>query len=212
MILVLFGPPGAGKGTQSQLLAEKYNLCHVSTGDLLRTGIKTQTSLGLKARKFVDEGALVPDSIMIGLIEETVQTNLKGGFLFDGFPRTVDQASALDKMLDKRHELVAKAIFLEVNRDLLHERLTGRRVCTTCGSTFHMTLKQSAQPGICDKCGSPLEQRKDDSAEVIDNRLEVYEKSTSPLKAYYTTTSKLAIVDGVGSPEIVFRRISSVIH
>lgn len=211
MILVLFGPPGAGKGTQSHLISKKFDLTHVSTGDLLRAAIKRQSNLGVEAKKFVDAGELVPDTIMIGLIRDLLTSNVTKGLLFDGFPRTVDQARALDKLLQEESLAIHKAVFLEVDRSLLVERLTGRRSCTLCSTTFHITLKPSKVPGVCDVCQGSLEQRKDDRPEVIGNRLEVYDKNTLPLKSYYQVVGKFVPVNGVGEPQDVFERISGVI-
>jgi adenylate kinase len=211
LILVLFGPPGAGKGTQSLLISKKLSLTHVSTGDLLRTAIKNQTTLGVEAKKFVDAGELVPDSIMIGLIKDLMASNSTTGLLLDGFPRTVDQASALDLLLKDVGTNVRKAIFLEVPKHLLFERLTGRRVCTKCGTTFHLTMKPTKINDVCDVCNGVLEQRKDDKPEVIGIRLEVYEKNTLPLKAYYQAAKRFEAVDGVGEPELVFSRINKVV-
>jgi adenylate kinase len=211
LILVLFGPPGAGKGTQSLLLSKKINLTHVSTGDLLRSAIKDRNDLGLKAKKFVDVGELVPDDIMIGLIKNLITSKSESGFLFDGFPRTVDQARALDSMLKETGRQIKKAIFLEVPTNLLLDRLTGRRICTKCGASFHITMKPPHTENVCDLCHGALEQRKDDRAEVIENRLEVYDKNTHPLKSYYQEAEKFVSVNGVGEPVDVLSRIREVI-
>jgi len=210
--LVLFGPPGAGKGTQSQLLVEKYKMIHVSTGELLRAAIKNKTPLGLEAKKFVDAGNLVPDSLMIGLIKEVMEKK-KGGLLLDGFPRTTAQAEALDELLTKEGTPLKKAVFLEVPKELLKSRLTGRRICTKCGTTFHVELHPPTLNRICDNCGGELEHRADDQPEVIENRLEVYEKNTAPLKEYYReTNNRFVPVDGVGDPQDVFSRLKKVLE
>ncbi|MDZ4676994.1 MAG: adenylate kinase [Oligoflexia bacterium] len=211
MNLVLFGPPGAGKGTQSQLIAEKFHLTHVSTGDLLRAAIKAQTPLGLEAKKYLDSGVLVSDSIVVGLIQEVMKVQKKAGMLLDGFPRTTAQAESLDLLLKNENAQVNRAIFLEVPRELLKSRLTGRRICSSCGATFHTILKPSKNAGICDLCQGKLEQRPDDKEEVIDTRLEVYEKSTAPLKSYFQKAQKFVNVDGVGEPNSVFDRICSAV-
>lgn len=208
MNLVLFGPPGAGKGTQSQFICEKFNLTHISTGDLLRAAVKNQTPLGLEAKKLMDKGALVPDSVVISLIKDEKKKQKKSGLLLDGFPRTTAQAEALEELLKSDGKGVKKALFLEVDRGLLKSRLTGRRVCSSCGATFHIELKPPQKDSVCDVCGGRLEQRPDDRAEVIDNRLEVYDKNTAPLKEYYKRQGLFVSVDGVGQPEQVFQRIS----
>lgn len=214
MNLVLFGPPGAGKGTQSQFLVEKYKMIHVSTGELLRAAIKNKTPLGLEAKKFVDAGNLVPDAIMIGLIKE-VNAQKKGGqnksgLLLDGFPRTTAQAEALDELLIKEGAPLKKAVFLEVPKELLKSRLVGRRVCTKCGTAFHIELHIPKVAGVCDVCGGTLEHRADDKPDVIENRLEVYEKNTAPLKTYYKKSDRFISVDGVGDPKDVFARLKEV--
>jgi adenylate kinase len=210
--LVLFGPPGAGKGTQSQLIAEKFHLTHVSTGDLLRAAIKAKTPLGLEAKKFLDSGTLVPDSVVIGLIQEVMKGQNKSGMLLDGFPRTTAQAEALDTLLENANSSVHKAVFLEVPREMLKDRLSGRRICSSCGATFHTSLKPPKKTGVCDLCQGKLEQRPDDKEEVIDKRLEVYDKSTAPLKSYYQNAGKFVAVDGVGLPAIVSESISRAVN
>jgi adenylate kinase len=208
--LVLFGPPGAGKGTQSQLLVEKLNLTHVSTGDLLRAAMKNQTALGREAKKFVDAGNLVPDNIMLGLIKEVLATN-KGGLLLDGYPRNSAQAQALDILLNEEKSSLKKAIFLEVPKELLKSRLIGRRVCTMCGTAYHLELRPPKKEGICDLDGGILEHRADDLADVIENRLNVYEKNTAPMKEYYKSDGRFISIDGVGDPKLVVQRIKKVL-
>jgi adenylate kinase len=208
---VLFGPPGAGKGTQSALISKNYKLKHISTGDLLRGAMKAQTNLGLEAKKFMDKGSLVPDAVVIGLIREEMKKDLGAGMLLDGFPRNPAQAEALDELLKSVDSSVHKAIFLEVDRQELVSRLTGRRVCSQCGETFHVSSKPPRQASICDKCGGKLEQRVDDHEEVIVNRLDVYEKSTAPLKSYFEKQKKFVLIHGMGSPDQVFNLISQEI-
>ncbi len=212
MNLVLFGPPGAGKGTQSLIISEKFDIKHVSTGDLLRSAMKAKTPLGVEAGSFVNKGALVPDSIVIGLIKELKVQIGKRGMLLDGFPRTTAQAQALDELMASDKSQISKAIFLEVKPEFLKDRLTGRRVCSTCGATFHIKLKPPQIAGVCDNCQGILEQRADDRAEVIENRLQVYEKNTAPLKTYYQNLKKFVSVDGVGEPETIFKRIAQVVY
>lgn len=208
MNIVLFGPPGAGKGTQSSLLVQKRGMKHISTGELLREAMKLGTPLGAKAKGFVESGKLVPDDLMIGLVEE-VLTQIGGkSFILDGFPRTVPQAQALEAMLGRLQTSIGKAVFLEVSRADLKRRLAGRRVCTSCGTVYHIDTKSTTKAGICDVCGSSVVQRKDDHEDVVETRLETYEMSTSPLKDYYDSKGMLARIDGLGSAEAVFERVT----
>lgn len=207
MNVILFGPPGAGKGTQSALLVERLNMRHISTGDLFREAMSKQTPLGKQAKGFVDAGKLVPDEIVIGMVEEVV-AGLKGqAFILDGFPRTVPQADALGRLLEKYRADVGKVIFLEVPRKDLLARLAGRRVCTKCGAVYHCATKPPHQDGICDLCGGEVVQRKDDKEDVIATRLEAYDQSTSPVKEYYRKTGQLVEVDGTGETESVFSKV-----
>lgn len=211
MNLILFGPPGAGKGTQSALLVERLGFFHISTGDLFRYHMKENTPLGLEAKSYVDKGQLVPDSVTINMVQE-VLSGLKGKpFILDGFPRNVLQAEALKDLLKNNGLSIEKAIFFEVPQDLLFGRLTGRRVCKACGATFHVLSMPPKVEGVCDNCGGELYQRKDDSSEVIGSRLEAYEKSTMPLKDYFKSTGQFQSVDAVGSSEEVFLRLKSAI-
>lgn len=209
MNIVLFGPPGAGKGTQSALLVERKRMKHISTGDLLREAVKNQTALGQKAKSFMDAGQLVPDEVMIGMIEEVLQ-GLKGqSFILDGFPRTVPQAEALKSLLSKFSMAIDKALFLEVPRQDLLRRLTGRRVCQGCGAVYHVDTKPTKREGVCDVCGAPVVQRKDDHESVIGTRLEAYDKSTAPLKEYFAKAGSFSEVSGIGSTEEVYGRLSA---
>jgi len=209
MNIVLFGPPGAGKGTQSALLVERKQMRHISTGDLLREAIKNQTPLGLQAKSIVDAGKLVPDEIMIGIVQEVLK-GLKGqNFILDGFPRTVPQADALELALKDFGLKIGKALFLEVPRHDLLRRLTGRRVCQSCGATYHVDTKPTKQEGICDVCGGAVVQRKDDHESVIGTRLEAYDKSTAPVKDYFAKRGALAEINGVGSTEEVYGRLTT---
>ncbi len=207
MNIVLFGPPGAGKGTQSALLVERLGMRHVSTGDLFRDAIKAQTPLGLKAKALVDAGHLVPDGIVIGLVEEVLHGLSDKSFILDGFPRTVPQAEALDKLLSFHDMTIGRALFVEVPTQMLLKRLSGRRVCQSCGAVYHIESKPSKVDGVCDLCGGGVVQRKDDQEQVISTRLDAYEKSTAPLKGYFEAKGKLAIVDGQGTTEEVFQRL-----
>jgi adenylate kinase len=209
--ILLFGPPGAGKGTQSALLVKHHGMRHLSTGDMFRAAIKNETSLGREAKRYLNDGKLVPDSITIGMVEEELG-KLKGtSFILDGFPRTVPQAEALETLLKKHNLRIDKAIFVEVPSSLLLGRLTGRRVCKACGTTYHIESSPPKKEGVCDRCGGPVIQRDDDKADVISTRLEAYEKSTSPLKDYYQKLGRLTVVDGTGVTDTVFDRIERLL-
>jgi adenylate kinase len=206
--IVLFGPPGAGKGTQSALLVERMKFKHISTGDLLREAVKNQTMLGAKAKTFMDAGSLVPDEVVIGMVGEVLQTLSGQPFILDGFPRTVTQASALESLMAGFSLKIGKAVFLEVPRSILLRRLTGRRVCSGCGAVYHIDSKPTLKTGVCDLCGEVVAQRKDDREEVIGTRLEAYDKSTSPLKEYFAKKGLFAAVDGMGKTEDVYARLA----
>lgn len=207
MNIVLFGPPGAGKGTQSALLVERKRMKHISTGDLLRAAMKNETPLGLQAKALVDAGKLVPDDVMIGIVEEVLK-GLKGqNFILDGFPRTVPQAQALETLLKRYGMSIGKALFLEVPRRDLMRRLTGRRVCQSCGATYHVDSKPPKKEGVCDVCGGAVVQRKDDHEDVIGTRLEAYDKSTAPVKSFYASQGCLSEIEGVGETEEVYGRL-----
>ena len=209
MNLILFGPPGAGKGTQSELLVKRLNMRQISTGDLFRAAIKNQTALGRQAKEYMDAGKLVPDSVTIGMVEE-VLTQLKGqSFILDGFPRNAAQAEALDGLLKKLGLKIGKVLFLEVPRAELLTRLAGRRVCKKCGAVYHIASKPTKQPGVCDVCGGEVVQRDDDKEEAIRTRLEVYDKSTAPVKEFYKRSGLSAEVDGTGDTETVFSRVKA---
>lgn len=210
MNIILFGAPGAGKGTQSALLIEKLGMTQISTGDLFRAAIKNKTELGVKAQSYMDQGQLVPDSIVIGMVEEVLKSGVKN-FILDGFPRTVPQAEALDELLNKLSLAISKAIFLEVPKTELMSRLTGRRVCKNCGTVFHIVSKPSKVEGVCDNCGGQVVQRNDDKTEVIETRLKSYDEYTSPLKDYYMRAHKYVEVDGNRDAEEVFSDIKKLI-
>lgn len=210
MNIILFGAPGAGKGTQSELLIKRHGMTQISTGDLFRAAIKGQTDLGKKAQEYMDKGQLVPDSIVIGMVEEVLQKGVKN-FILDGFPRTVAQAQALDELLVKMSLSIGKAIFLEVPMSILMDRLTGRRVCKSCGAVYHVVSKPSKTEGKCDLCGGEVIQRNDDKAEVIETRLKTYEEFTSPLKEFYKKSGKFTEVDGNRGTEEVYTEIEKII-
>lgn len=180
---------------------------HLSTGDLFRAAIKNKTPLGQEAQRYLDQGKLVPDSIVIGMVEEVLGKIGSQSFILDGFPRTVPQAQALGFLLQDLKLKIDQAIFLEVPAALLLGRLTGRRVCKNCGATYHVEGKPTQRPGVCDLCGGPVVQREDDKAEVIQTRLDAYEQSTKPLKAFYQDSGQLVAVDGTGTANEVFARV-----
>ena len=213
MNILLFGPPGAGKGTQSALLVEKNGYAHISTGDILRAAIKNKTPLGSKAKEVIDRGELVNDEIVTGLVDEAINELGDKQFILDGFPRTVVQAENLQTILEKISKKIDKAIFLDVEQDFLVNRLSGRRVCRGCGASYHIEAKPTKSQGICDKCGGETYQRKDDEESSIKKRLQVYESSTAPLKDFYQSKGSLVKVPGVGSMEEVYSRLRlSLIH
>jgi adenylate kinase len=202
------GPPGAGKGTQAEMIVEKYKIIHISTGDMFRAAIKNETELGLKAKGYMDAGKLVPDDLTIGIVRERLlQDDLKDGVLLDGFPRTVAQAQALDQIFDEINSKVDIAINIEVPYDILLERLTARRVCPNCGEIFNVIFNKPKVEGICDRCGSKLIQRSDDNLEAGKARLETYVKETAPLIEYYQLQDKLANIDGNRTIDEVFKEI-----
>ncbi len=203
MKIIFLGAPGAGKGTQADIISERLGIPTVSTGAIIREALKNQTEMGIKAKKFIEAGELVPDDVVIGIIKERLQkSDCQNGFILDGFPRTVPQAQALDEMgiaLDK-------IISIEVPDEMIVERMAGRRVCAKCGASYHTVYNPSADGKACDKCGEELTLRKDDAPEVVLSRLEVYHSTTEPLKDFYATKGKLTLIDGVGSVEEIAGR------
>jgi adenylate kinase len=205
MNLVLMGLPGAGKGTQAERIVEKYDIPHISTGDMFRAAMKEETELGLQAKSFIDKGELVPDEVTIGIVRERLGKNdCQKGFLLDGFPRTVAQAVALEGILADLNKQIDYVINIEVNKDILMDRLTGRRICKQCGSTYHLIFNPPAAPGECDKCGGELYQRADDNEETVANRLEVNLKQTEPLLKFYNEKGYLRNINGEQDIDIVF--------
>ena len=209
MNIILFGAPGAGKGTQSSILIERNQMKQISTGDLFRAAIKNKTELGLKAQSYMDKGELVPDSIVIGMVEEVLRKD-SGSFILDGFPRTVTQAEALDGLLNKIQMNIGKAIFLEVPYETLLKRLTGRRVCKSCAAVYHIESRPTIKDGVCDSCGGEVVQRNDDKEDVIANRLKAYEEFTMPLKNYYKKTGLYVEVNGNRDTENVYKSIRAL--
>lgn len=208
MRAVLLGPPGAGKGTQAVRLVEQYNVPQISTGDIFRKNIKEGTELGKKAQEYMNAGQLVPDELVVDLVKDRLmQDDCKNGYLLDGFPRTIYQAEELDKFLAEQGQKLDAVINFEVGYDTLIERLTGRRVCKACGAGYHIKNMPPKVEGVCDKCGSELEQRKDDTKETAVNRISVYEESTAPLIDYYNGTGALRNFNAEKDPDELLKDI-----
>lgn len=212
MNLILMGLPGAGKGTQAEKINDAYNIPHISTGDMFRLAIKEGTELGKKAKEFMDQGALVPDEVTIGIVKERLSKNdCKKGFLLDGFPRTIAQAEALDELLAELGQTIDHVIHVDVPEEKLVERLTGRRVCPTCGATYHVLYNPPKEEGKCDQDGSELIQRDDDQPETVKNRLAVNIEQTKPLLEFYEKKNNLVNVNGDQDIDQVFKDIQTAI-
>jgi adenylate kinase len=212
MNLILLGPPGAGKGTQAKRLEEKYEIPQISTGDILRGAVRQGTKLGKTAQSYMDAGKLVPDSVMVGIIEERLrEPDCAQGFILDGFPRTVAQADALAGVLEGIGSGIDHVICVEVPNEELVGRLTGRRTCGACGAMFHVEFNPPEREGSCDACGGDLFQREDDKEDTIRSRLAVYDEQTAPLIAYYRRGGLLRPIDGVGNMEEILGRIQGVL-
>lgn len=208
MNLILLGPPGAGKGTQAQKIVEFYHIPQISTGDILRSAVKEGTPLGKEAKTFMDRGQLVPDEVVIGIIDERLRApDCQSGFILDGFPRNISQADALQSLLEKMGRSIDHVINIEVDPEELVRRLTGRRTCKNCGAMFHILFQPPKEEGKCDRCGGPLYQRADDNEETIRNRLREYEKQTAPLIDYYLKKRLLRSINGLGGADQIFERI-----
>ena len=198
MKLILLGPPGAGKGTQAKMLVDHFGVPQISTGDILRAAVKDGSPMGVKAKSFMDSGALVPDEVVVGIVEERlVKSDCENGFILDGFPRTLPQADALTNTLSALNKDIDSVISLEVNIEALVVRLAGRRACSACGAGYHLQYEPSKESGVCDVCGGELIQREDDREETIRNRMSVYNEQTSPLVDYYRQAGLLSCVDGM---------------
>ena len=212
MKLLIMGRPGAGKGTQAANIKEYYNIPHISTGDMFRAAIKNQTKLGLEAKRYMDQGALVPDEVTIGIVEERLlEDDCKNGFLLDGFPRTIAQAEALDAFLANNGVKLDAVLDVNVPAEILVRRMVGRRVCKNCGATFHVEFNPPKVDGICDNCGTTLIQRADDTEATAVNRLAVYDNNTAPLLDFYAKKNLLKTVNGDQSLDKVFEDIKKVL-
>ena len=208
MRLILLGPPGAGKGTQASSIVSEYGITHISTGDIFRHNIKNETELGKKVKSYLDKGQLVPDELTIDLVWDRLsKDDCKKGFLLDGFPRTINQAEALQKGLEERGLKLDKVINIDVDKNILVKRLSGRRVCKNCGETYHIDNKPTLKDGVCDKCSGEVIQRADDNEKTVLDRIEVYEKQTFPLIDFYKNLGLILTVDGTLSIEDVFSQI-----
>jgi adenylate kinase len=211
MEIVLLGAPGAGKGTQGAVLSKNYKIPHISTGDILREAVKNGTSMGKRARIFMDKGELVPDEVVIGIIVDRLgQNDTKKGYILDGFPRTLKQAEELDAALGKIGSGIDVVLYFEIPEDIAIERLTGRRVCPKCGANYHVKNIPPKAEGICDKCGKRLYQRPDDKLETVKNRLKIYEDQTRPLIEYYMKNGALKKVSGALDVKDLFAEISRI--
>ncbi|OGP75969.1 MAG: adenylate kinase [Deltaproteobacteria bacterium RBG_16_49_23] len=212
MNLILLGPPGAGKGTQAQMMVERYHIPQISTGDILRTAVKEGTALGKQAKAFMEKGQLVPDEVVIGIIDERLRApDCNAGFILDGFPRTTPQAEALQAILTKIGKSVDHVVNIEVDPEELVRRLTGRRTCKNCGGMFHTPFHPPRKEGACDRCGGTLYQREDDKEETIRTRLKEYERQTFPLIQYYQRKKLLRSIQGVGGQNQIFEQMIRVL-
>lgn len=212
MKIIMLGAPGAGKGTQAKLIAEKYGVPHVSTGDIFRANIKNGTELGMEAKKYMDQGLLVPDELTVRiLLDRVAQDDCKNGYVLDGFPRTIPQAEVLDEALTKINDKIDYAVNVEVPDENIIRRMSGRRACLACGATYHIEHIPPKKEGICDACGKELVLRDDDKAETVRNRLDVYHKQTQPLIDFYQAKGILHSVDGTVDMNEVFAAITEIL-
>ncbi len=212
MKIIMLGAPGAGKGTQAKMIADKYMLPHISTGDIFRANIKNGTELGMEAKKYMDQGQLVPDELTVKiLLDRVAKEDCKNGYVLDGFPRTIPQAEVLDSELSKLGDKIDYAIDVDVPDENIINRMSGRRACLNCGATYHVVHVPPKKDGICDKCGSELILRDDDKAETVKNRLKVYHDQTQPLIDFYTEKGILKSVDGTKDMNDVFAAITAIL-
>jgi adenylate kinase len=212
MKIIMLGAPGAGKGTQAKMIAEKYGIPHISTGDIFRANIKNGTELGKEAKTYMDQGLLVPDELTVKiLLDRVAQEDCKNGYVLDGFPRTIPQAEVLDKALSELGDKIDYAIDVDVPDENIVKRMGGRRACLSCGATYHIEHVPPKKEGICDNCGSELVLRDDDKPETVKNRLNVYHEQTQPLIEFYTKKGVLKTVDGTVDMQDVFKAIVSIL-
>lgn len=212
MKIIMLGAPGAGKGTQAKKIADKYQIPHISTGDIFRANIKKGTELGMKAKQFMDQGLLVPDEVTIGMLLDRIHmADCANGYVLDGFPRTIPQAESLSKALDEIGEKIDYAIDVDVPDENIVNRMSGRRACLKCGATYHVSFAPSKTEGICDVCGDSLVLRDDDKPETVQKRLSVYHEQTQPLIAYYSKRGVLKSVDGTQEMNAVFQSIADIL-
>lgn len=212
MRVVFLGAPGVGKGTQADRIAAQYQVAKISTGDLLREAVRNQTTLGLEAKNYMDQGKLVPDAVVIGLVKEKLANpSCANGFVLDGFPRTVLQAEELGKALASKAMALDRVVNFQVSREDVVRRLSGRRSCPKCQATYHVDFAMPKVEGICDRCGEPLVQRSDDRREAIETRLKVYDEQTAPLVRYYDERRLLSPMDASGTVEVVFQHLVKVL-
>ncbi len=213
MKIIMLGAPGAGKGTQAQMIADKYKVPHISTGDIFRANIKNGTELGMEAKKYMDQGLLVPDELTVKiLLDRVAKEDCKDGYVLDGFPRTIPQAEVLDKALAERGESIDYAVDVDVPDENIVKRMSGRRACLSCGSTFHLEHVPPKEEGICDRCGKELVLRDDDKEETVLNRLKVYHDQTQPLIQFYKEKGVMQAVDGTKSMQEVFDAIVAILE
>jgi len=213
MRIILLGPPGAGKGTQAEQIVREFKIPHISTGDMFRKNIKENTSLGQRAKAFTDKGELVPDSLVVEMVQDRLnQEDCKNGFLLDGFPRTEFQAEELDRVMSDLGVGLNAVINIRVNPNLLVARAVGRRICKNCGATYHIINNPTRDEGICDKCGGEIYQRNDDVEATVENRIDIYMNETAPLISYYTSKGKLINIEGEQSITAVFEDIVSALR
>ncbi|MBI5644349.1 MAG: adenylate kinase [Deltaproteobacteria bacterium] len=213
MNLILLGAPGAGKGTQGKNLSERFKIPQISTGDILRANVRSKTSLGLKAKEFMDKGVLVPDNVVVDMVSDRIQQeDCQKGFILDGFPRNINQAEVLESTLKTMNKSIDKVIGIEVDRKELVRRLSGRRVCRKCGASYHVIFNPPVNIGMCDKCDSEIYQRDDDKEETIEARLGVYEQETLPLTDYYIRKGLYKAIDGIGGMDQITNSIVDAIE
>lgn len=212
MNLALLGPPGAGKGTQAQAICERFGIPHVSTGDILRAAVANGTPTGLDAKRYMDAGELVPDSVVVAIVAERLaEPDCQAGFLLDGFPRTLAQAEALDDILGKASRTIDKVVYFDVSEGAVVERLSGRRMCTQCDANYHLKYIPPKKDGVCDKCGAALYQRDDDKENTIRERLRVYQASTAPLIDYYQGKGSLARIPSDGTVDEIREAVAAAL-